>query len=240
MSRKDMNVPPRDRLILPLDVDTQKEAEALVGKLSEFIGVFKVGPRLFTRCGPKIIKLIKEKNSRVFFDAKFYDIPSVVEKAAQASAEMGVDMLTLHTLGGSEMMEAAVEGIRSKNSKVKVLGVTLLTSLNPRILKEELGIERNLNEQITHLAGLARKAGLDGVVASAWELEDLRRNFGSDFILVVPGIRPLKSAKFEQRRVSTPREAMEKGADFLVVGRPILNSHDPIGITKRILREMDH
>ena len=235
-----MNVSPRDRLILPLDVDTQKEAEALVGKLSDFVGVFKVGPRLFTRCGPKIIDFIKEKNSRVFYDAKFYDIPSVVAKAAQASAEMGVDMLTLHTLGGSEMMQAAVEGIRSENSEVKVLGVTLLTSLSSRILKEELGIEKTLNEEIVHLAGLARKAGLDGVVASAWEIEELRRNFGSDFILIVPGIRPIGSAKFEQRRVSTPKEAIEKGADFLVVGRPILNSNDPVGTTQRILREMDH
>jgi len=230
----------RDRLIVALDVDTQKEAEALVEKLSEFVGVFKVGPRLFTRCGPKIIDLVKEKNSRVFYDAKFYDIPSVVKKAVQASAEMGVDLLTLHTLGGSEMMEAAVEGIRSENSQVDVLGVTLLTSLSSRILKEELGIERNLTEEIIHLAGLARKAGLDGVITSAWELEELRRNFGSDFILVVPGIRPLRSAKFEQRRVSTPKEAIEKGADFLVVGRPILNSHDPVEITKRILREMNH
>ena len=235
-----MNVSPRDRLILPLDVDTQKEAEALVGKLSDFVGVFKVGPRLFTRCGPKIIDFIKEKNSRVFYDAKFYDIPSVVAKAAQASAEMGVDMLTLHTLGGSEMMQAAVEGIRSENSEVKVLGVTLLTSLSSRILKEELGIEKTLNEEIVHLAGLARKAGLDGVVASAGEIEELRRNFGSDFILIVPGIRPIGSAKFEQRRVSTPKEAIEKGADFLVVGRPILNSNDPVGTTQRILREMDH
>jgi orotidine-5'-phosphate decarboxylase len=230
----------RDRLIVALDVDTQKEAEALVEKLSEFVGVFKVGPRLFTRCGPKIIGLVKERNSRVFYDAKFYDIPSVVKKAVQASAEMGVDLLTLHTLGGSEMMEAAVEGIRSENSQVDVLGVTLLTSLSSRILKEELGIERNLTEEIIHLAGLARKAGLDGVITSAWELEELRRNFGSDFILVVPGIRPLRSAKFEQRRVSTPKEAIEKGADFLVVGRPILDSHDPVEITKRILREMNH
>ena len=234
-----MNVSPRDRLILALDVDTPKEAEALVEKLSQFVGVFKVGPRLFTRCGPKIIDLIKEKDGKVFYDAKFYDIPSVVKKAAEGAVEMGVDMFTLHTLGGSEMMEAAVEGIRSENSKVNVLGVTLLTSLSSRILKEELGIERNVNEEIIHLAGLARKAGLDGVITSARELENLRRNFGSDFILVVPGIRPPGSRKNEQRRISTPKEAIEKGADFLVVGRPILNSNDPVGITKRILREME-
>jgi len=234
-----MNVLSRDRLILALDVDSQERAKAIVEKLSEFMGVFKVGPRLFTRCGPKIIDLIKERNSKVFYDAKFYDIPSVVKKAAQASAEMGVDMLTLHTLGGSEMMKAAVEGIRSENSKVKVLGVTLLTSLSSRILKEELGIKKNLNEEIIHLAGLARKAGLDGVVTSAWELEQLRRNFGSDFILVVPGIRPPGSGKNEQRRISTPKEAIEKGADFLVVGRPILNSKDPVETAKRILKEME-
>ncbi len=234
-----MNVSSRDRLILALDVDSQERAKAIVEKLSEFMGIFKVGPRLFTRCGPKIIDLIKERNSKVFYDAKFYDIPSVVKKAAQASAEMGVDMLTLHTLGGSEMMKAAVEGIRSENSKVKVLGVTLLTSLSSRILKEELGIKKNLNEEIIHLAGLARKAGLDGVVTSAWELEQLRRNFGSDFILVVPGIRPPGSGKNEQRRISTPKEAIEKGADFLVVGRPILNSKDPVETAKRILKEME-
>jgi orotidine-5'-phosphate decarboxylase len=233
-----MNVSPRDRLILALDVDSPKEAEALLEKLSQFVGVFKIGPRLFTRCGPKIIDLIKEKDGKVFYDAKFYDIPSVVKKAAEGVAEIGVDMFTLHTLGGSEMMEAAVEGIRSEDSKVNILGVTLLTSLSSRILKEELGIERNVNEEIMHLAGLARKAGLDGVITSARELENLRRNFGSDFILVVPGIRPLGSRKNEQRRISTPKEAIEKGADFLVVGRPILNSNDPVGVTKRILREM--
>jgi len=228
----------KKRLILALDVDTRKEVENLVDNLSEFVAMFKVGPRLFTKYGPSIIKFIQKRGGRVFYDAKFYDIPSVVEKAAQKVAEMQVDMLTLHTLGGSEMMKAAIKGAKKENEKIKVVGVTLLTSLTSQVIKEELGIERKINEEVLHLANLAKKVGLDGVVSSPWEVEDLRKVVEEDFLLVVPGIRPFGGKKNEQKRVMGPREALIKGADFLVIGRPILTSTDPLKTTKKILREI--
>ena len=228
----------KKRLILALDVDTRKEVENLVDNLSEFVAMFKVGPRLFTKYGPSIIKFIQKRGGRVFYDAKFYDIPSVVEKAAQKVAEMQVNMLTLHTLGGAEMMEAAIKGAKKENEKIKVVGVTLLTSLTSQVIKEELGIERKINEEVLHLANLAKKAGLDGVVSSPWEVEDLRKIVEEDFLLVVPGIRPFGGKKNEQKRVMGPREALIKGADFLVIGRPILASTDPLKTTKKILREI--
>jgi len=228
----------KKRLILALDVDTRKEVENLVDNLSEFVAMFKVGPRLFTKYGPSIIKFIQKRGGRVFYDAKFYDIPSVVEKAAQKVAEMGVDMLTLHTLGGAEMMEAAIKGAKKENEKIKVVGVTLLTSLTSQIIKEELGIEKRVNEEVVHLANLAKKVGLDGVISSPWEVEDLRKMMGEDFLLVIPGIRPFGGEKNEQKRVMGPREALVKGADFLVIGRPILASANPIRTTKKILKEI--
>jgi len=228
----------KKRLILALDVDTRKEVENLVDNLSEFVAMFKVGPRLFTKYGPSIIKFIQKRGGRVFYDAKFYDIPSVVEKAAQKVAEMQVDMLTLHTLGGLEMMKAAIKGAKKENEKIKVVGVTLLTSLTSQVIKEELGIERKINEEVLHLANLAKKVGLDGVVSSPWEVEDLRKVVEEDFLLVVPGIRPFGGKKNEQKRVMGPREALIKGADFLVIGRPILTSTDPLKTTKKILREI--
>ncbi|MEA1964317.1 MAG: orotidine-5'-phosphate decarboxylase [Candidatus Aerophobetes bacterium] len=228
----------RKRLILALDVDTRKRVEDLVDNLSEFMAMFKVGPRLFTKYGPPIIKSIQKRKGKVFYDAKFYDIPSVIEKAAQKVAEMQVDMLTLHTLGGSEMMEAAIKGAKKENEKIKVIGVTILTSLTSRIIKEELGIEKKVNEEVIHLANLAKKAGLDGVVSSPWEVEDLRKLLGEDFFLVVPGIRALGGEKNEQKRVASPREAIVKGADFLVIGRPILASSNPVEATKKILKEI--
>ena len=229
----------KERLILALDVDTQTEVETLVEELSNFVGFFKVGHRLFTRYGPKIIEVIKKKGAKVFYDAKFYDISSVVEKAAAVVAELGVDMFTLHTLGGSEMLQAALKAAKAKNKEIKVLGVTLLTSLDSRILKEDLGIKRELKEEVIRLAFLARKAGLDGVVASPYEARELRRSFGSDFLLVVPGIRLKGYKKNEQKRVLDPKEAIERGADFLVVGRPILTSDNPVKTTKRILKEIE-
>ncbi|MCD6472138.1 orotidine-5'-phosphate decarboxylase [Candidatus Aerophobetes bacterium] len=228
----------KKRLILALDVDTQKEVENLVDSLNGFVAMFKVGYRLFTKYGPSIIEFIQKRGGKVFYDAKFYDIPSVVERAAQRVAAMGVDMLTIHTLGGSEMMKAAVKGAKRENEKIKVIGVTLLTSLTSQIIKEELGIGKKVNEEVIHLANLAKKSGLDGVVSSPLEVEDLRKIMKKDFLLVVPGIRPFGEEKNEQKRVMGPREAIIKGADFLVIGRSILASSDPIIATKKILKEI--
>ena len=237
----DENILPtaRERLILALDVDTLKEAEFLGRELKDLVGMFKVGPRLFTRYGPKIIESIQKKGVGVFYDAKFHDIPSVVAKAVGTAGRMGVKMLTLHTLGGLAMMEAAIEALKGKSEDTKVVGVTILTSLDSSTLKEELGVGRDLSQEVVHLAHLAKKAGLDGVVTSPKELEDLRRTFPQDFLLVVPGIRPKGVASNEQHRFLTPGETVRRGADFIVVGRPILAAEDPLEATKNILKEIE-
>jgi len=228
----------KERLILALDVDTEEKAMSLVCELGEFVGIFKVGHRLFTRYGPGIIEAIQKEGARVFYDAKFYDIPSVVEKAAQTVGEMGVDMFTLHTLGGFEMMKRACLAAREKNPEIKVIGVTILTSLDSSGLKNELGIARDLKEEVIHLSRLATNAGLDGVVSSPEEIESLRRAFGRGLLLVVPGIRTGGMKKNDQRRVMSPGEAIRKGADFLVLGRPVLEAEDPRGSVEKILEEM--
>ena len=229
----------RERLILALDVDTLKEAEFLGRELKDLVGMFKVGPRLFTRYGPKIIESIQKKGVGVFYDAKFHDIPSVVAKAVGTAGRMGVKMLTLHTLGGLAMMEAAIEALKGKAEDTKVVGVTILTSLDSSTLKEELGVGRDLSQEVVHLAHMAKKAALDGVVTSPKELEDLRRTFPQNFLLVVPGIRPKGVASNEQHRFLTPGESIRRGADFIVVGRPILAAEDPLEATKNILKEIE-
>ena len=229
----------REKLILALDVDTKEEAELLALELKDLVRMFKVGPRLFTRYGPKIIEAIRKQGIEVFYDAKFHDIPSVVAKAAEAAARMGVNMLTVHTLGGLAMMEAAVETMKGKAEGTKIVGVTILTSLDSSALKEELGVGKDLSQEVVHLAKLAKKAGLDGVVTSPKELVVLRRAFSKDFFLVVPGIRPKGVASNEQHRFLSPGEAVRRGADFIVVGRPILAAEDPLESTKNILREIE-
>jgi len=228
----------KERLILALDVDTEEKAMSLVRELGEFVGIFKVGHRLFTRYGPGVIEAIQKEGARVFYDAKFYDIPSVVENAAHAVGDIGVDMFTLHTLGGFEMMKRACLAAREKNAEIKVIGVTILTSLDSSGLKNELGIARDLKEEVIHLSRLATNAGLDGVVSSPEEIESLRRAFGRDFLLVVPGIRTGGMKKNDQRRVMSPGEAIRKGADFLVLGRPVLEAEDPRGAVEKILEEV--
>ncbi|TES86358.1 orotidine-5'-phosphate decarboxylase [Candidatus Aerophobetes bacterium] len=229
----------RERLILALDVDTKEEAELLARELKDLVRMFKVGPRLFTRYGPKIIEAIRKQGIGVFYDAKFHDIPSVVAKATEAAVRMGVNMLTVHTLGGLAMMEAAVEAMKGKAEDTKIVGVTILTSLDSSTLKEELGVGKDLSQEVVHLAKLAKKAGLDGVVSSPKELVVLRRAFSKDFLLVVPGIRPKGVASNEQHRFLSPGEAVRRGADFVVVGRPILAAEDPLESTKNILREIE-
>lgn len=229
----------RERLILALDVDTKEEAELLARELKDLVRMFKVGPRLFTRYGPKIIEAIRKQGIGVFYDAKFHDIPSVVAKATEAAVRMGVNMLTVHTLGGLAMMEAAVEALKGKAEDTKIVGVTILTSLDSSTLKEELGVGKDLSQEVVHLAKLAKKAGLDGVVSSPKELVVLRRAFSKDFLLVVPGIRPKGVASNEQHRFLTPGEAVRRGADLIVVGRPILAAEDPLESTKNILREIE-
>jgi len=239
-----MKLSAKERLVLALDVDDFKKAEGLVGKLSDYVGVFKVGSQLFTAEGTKVINMINERRGKVFLDLKFHDIPNTVARAAEVATKLGVYIFNVHTSGGYEMMKAVAEatekislalGIR----KPLILGVTLLTSINQEILEKEIGIKKRLKDQVVHLAKLAKTAGLDGVVASSWEIKEIRKACGEDFVILTPGIRPTGKSSDDQKRVMTPREAIKLGSDFLVIGRPIRNASNPVEAAKEILREME-
>jgi len=239
-----MKLSAKERLVLALDVDDFKKAEGLVGKLSDYVGVFKVGSQLFTAEGTKVINMINERRGKVFLDLKFHDIPNTVARAAEVATKLGVYIFNVHTSGGYEMMKAAAEATAKISQELGIrkpiiLGVTLLTSINQEILEKEIGIKKRLKDQVVHLAKLAKTAGLDGVVASSWEIKEIRKACGEDFVILTPGIRPTGKSSDDQKRVMTPREAIKLGSDFLVIGRPIRNASNPVEAAKEILREME-
>ena len=239
-----MKLTARERLVLALDVDDFKKAEELVGKLSDYVGVFKIGSQLFTSEGGKVVNMVNDKGGKVFLDLKFHDIPNTVARAAEVATELGVYIFNVHTSGGYEMMKAAAEASKKTSlalgiKKPIILGVTLLTSINQKILEKEIGIKKRLKEQVVHLAKLAKTAGLDGVVASPREIKEIRKACGEDFVILTPGIRPAGKSSDDQKRVMTPREAVKLGVDFLVIGRPIRNAANPVEAAKEILREME-
>jgi len=239
-----MKLSARERLVLALDVNNFKKAEELVDKLTDYVGVFKIGNQLFTAEGTKVIKMVQEKGGKVFLDLKFHDIPNTVARAAEVVSKLGIYIFDIHTSGGYEMMKATVEASKKLSfalgiSKPLILGVTLLTSINQEILEKEIGIKKRLEEQVVHLAKLAKAAGLDGVVASSWEIKEIRKACGEDFVILTPGIRPAGKSSDDQKRIMTPREAIKLGADFLVIGRPIRNASNPVESAKEILREME-
>ncbi|MBF0537231.1 MAG: orotidine-5'-phosphate decarboxylase [Nitrospirae bacterium] len=234
----------RDRLAVALDVDTLLEAGVVVEALRDYVGLFKVGLQLFTGEGARVIGSIKGLGGKVFLDLKFHDIPNTVAAAARVVTAMGVDVFNVHACGGSEMMQAAVEAtsqeaIRRGIARPTVLAVTVLTSINDDILSRELVVGQRVGEQVVHLARLAKGAGVDGVVASPREVGAIREACGGDFTILTPGIRPLWSAgKDDQKRITTPKEAIALGANYIVVGRPILRAGDMVEATRRILDEM--
>ena len=232
------NFKPEDRIILALDVDGIEEVKKIVGKLRGKVGLFKVGIRLFFHYGPSVVELIKKAGGKVFLDVKLYDIPSVVESTAKIIGKMKVDMLTLHTLGGVEMMRRACSALKKESPDVKLIGVTLLTSYDEKTLKDDLGMEESIEEKVLFLAGKAKEAGLDGVVCSGREVRILKDTFGNNFILVVPGIRMGKVEKDEQKRVLTPEDAISRGADYLVIGRPILKAPDKMAAVNEIIKRI--
>jgi len=224
----------KNRIILALDVDGEKEAQKLVFDLKEWVGFFKIGMKLFFRYGPEIVNLVKGMGGKVFLDAKLHDIPTVVEATVRTIGRMDVSMLTIHTLGGMEMMRRSVQAVKEENPQTRILGVTLLTSLDEKSLRGELGIKVNPQEEVLFLAQRAKEAGLDGVVCSGKEVKLLRKSLGPSFLLVVPGIRMGKVKGDEQKRVLTPEEAICRGADYLVIGRPILQAPDPVKAVREI------
>ena len=224
-------------LIVALDTDDLKVAGQLIDRLGPIVKIFKVGSQLFTACGPGILQLIQQKGSGAFLDLKFHDIPNTVSHAVEAACRYNPLLLTVHTLGGSRMLRAAKEARDHSGVGTKILGVTILTSLDKGQL-EEIGLSASVNEEVLCLAQMAHAAGLDGVVASPQEISILRRSLGEDFIIVTPGIRPAAPMTDDQRRTMQAKEAVSAGADYLVVGRPITRAPDPYEAAKRIIEEI--
>ncbi len=236
-------MPLSNKLIIALDVDEHDYALELVDKFKDYVGIFKIGYELFISSGPKIIEDINKKGKKVFLDLKFHDIPNTVSKAAIAATRLGVYMFNLHTSGGLEMMkrcrDSVVEVCLKENiEKPKILGVTLLTSLSKEVLKNELGIQHGLKTHVRHLSALALKAGLDGVITSAKEAETIRNHCGKGFLIVTPGIRPSWMPPDDQKRTVTPKEAFKAGADYIVMGRAILQQADPLKAVELITLEI--
>ena len=231
---------PEERIIAALDVPTLVDAEELLKKLQSKIDYFKVGSELYTSAGPDAVRLVKNYGGKVFLDLKFHDIPNTVHRAVRAAAKLGVDMLNFHACGGLDMMRAAVAGASegSTQSKPILLAVTVLTSINDSILASELRIEYSASDQVLHLAVLAEEVGADGVVASPQEIRLIREDIGKDFTIVTPGVRPEWSRKGDQKRTMTPRDAIDAGADYIVIGRPITAADDPAAAVDKIIEEL--
>ena len=227
----------RDRLIVALDVASAAQARQVVQSIGEAATTYKVGKQLFTAEGPQIVRDLVSSGRKVFLDLKFHDIPNTVAGAVRAASELGVSMLTVHASGGGSMLRAAAQAAAQSAIKPMVLAVTVLTSLSDADMVE-LGITGQVIDHVVRLAALARDAGCGGVVASALEAHELRRELGSDFNIVTPGVRPTGAAAGDQARVLTPKEAIAAGANYLVVGRPILEAADPSRAANEIVREI--
>lgn len=239
MSNK-LKLAAKERIIFALDVSTLEEVERWVDLLKDHIGAFKVGKQLFTACGPKVLDLIQEKGCKIFLDLKFHDIPNTVAGAIGEAQIPGVIMIDIHALGGYDMMVAAREAVDNfgEEEKPKLLAVTLLTSINREGLMA-IGIDKDPMELVLNLSSLAKRAGLDGVIASSLEAQAIREEMGEDFLIVTPGIRPAVKETGDQKRVATPRDAIDNGADYLVIGRPIRKSPDPVATVKDITEEIE-
>jgi orotidine-5'-phosphate decarboxylase len=225
-----MKSPAAEKIIVALDVPSADEALSLINALSGSVGFFKIGLQSYTANGPALIR----PAGNIFLDLKLHDIPNTVAKAVEAASALGVKMLTLHLSGGSEMVRAAV-GAR-KNGML-LLGVTVLTSSTEDSLRE-IGVTETTTEQVLRLARLGVASGIDGVVASPREARVLREEFGEKIKIVTPGIRPVGADPGDQKRFATPREAIDAGADYLVIGRPITAAPDPRAAVDRILEEL--
>jgi orotidine-5'-phosphate decarboxylase len=232
----------KDRLIFALDVDSFEIAKKWVRLLRGNVGTFKIGKQLFTRCGPEVVRMVRSEGGEVFLDLKYHDIPNTVAMAGVEACRLGVRMFNVHALGGREMMAATVAEVdaflpRGSRERPLLLAVTILTSATEKTLRE-VGIDRPISELVPRLAQLARKAGMDGVVASPREVGLIRQACGDDFVIVTPGVRPAFASPDDQKRITTPAEAIAAGADYLVVGRPISAAPDPVEAAERILDEM--
>jgi len=220
------------KVIVALDFPSDKAAMQLVEKLTPELCRLKVGKELFTRCGPGLVKTMVASGFDVFLDLKFHDIPNTVAKACESAAELGVWMVNVHSMGGAAMMEAA-RSVLSHEGAPLLIAVTLLTSSGEKELKA-LGIDQSPADFVKRLANMAKIAGLDGVVCSAQEASMLKQQCGNDFLLVTPGIRPENTSADDQNRIMTPRQAIDNGSDYLVIGRPVTQAADPVRVLQEI------
>ena len=223
-----------EKIIVALDVATKAQAVALVEQLREQISFFKIGLQLYTAEGPEIVRAVLATGAKVFLDLKFNDIPTTVARTVEAASNLGVRMLTIHLSGGSDMIRAAVA---VPKNELLILGVTVLTSSNEGVLRE-IGISDEIDNQVLRLAKLGVANGVGGIVASPHEIKSLRAEFGDKIKIVVPGIRPSWSEPGDQKRFATPSEAIEAGADYLVIGRPITAHKNPREAVETILGEL--
>ncbi len=230
------------QLIVALDVPSAEEAERLVERLYDLDVIVKIGLEALCGYPERILSYCEARDVRVFIDAKLHDIPRTVGAAMRQLVRPNVRLVNVHALGGLDMMRAAVDAAGERAAELghgppHVLAVTLLTSIAPEDLNE-LGLQGGPGENAIRLAALARDAGCAGVVCSAHEARELKRFFGDDFLTLTPGIRPVGSVHGDQKRVTTPAQAVSAGADYLVVGRPVVDAEDPVAAVKAILEEM--
>ena len=233
----------QNKLIVALDVETADEAWRLVDSLRDIAGMFKIGSQLFTAAGPDLVRQIIKAGEKIFLDLKFHDIPNTVAASGVEATRLGVSMFNVHAAGGSAMMRRTAAAVaecaaREGLERPAILGVTVLTSSNEATL-EEIGVREKPDEMVARLAQLAAQSGLDGVVASAREVSLVRDAVTKPgFIVVTPGVRPAGAGNDDQARVMSPREAMVAGADYLVVGRPIIAAPDPARAAQQIIDEI--
>ena len=224
----------KQKIIVALDVATAKQALDLVEQLREQISFFKIGLQLYTAEGPEIVRAVLGTGAKVWLDLKLYDIPNTVGRAVESAASLGVQMLTIHLSGGAEMIRAATN---ARKGNMSILGVTVLTSATEQLLRET-GIADQVAEQVLRLAQLGVENGIDGVVASPHEIKMLRAVFGEKIKIAVQGIRPTWAEAYDQKRFMTPREALEAGADYMGIGRPITTHPNPREAVEKILAEL--
>lgn len=232
-----------DRLIIALDYPEAEPALGLARLIAGQVGMLKVGLELFNSAGPEVIAALRELGARVFYDSKLYDIPNTVAGAAAAVGRMGVTMFNVHALGGRGMMQAAKQASARAAEEAGfppplVIAVTIVTSLDEEALRNEVGIAEAMPRAVVRLARLAQEAGLDGVVCSAGEVGETKRACGKGFLTVVPGIRPAGAVRGDQARAATPQAAVEAGADYLVIGRPVTRAEDPCAAIAAIVQEI--
>ncbi len=230
---------PVSRIYVALDTPDVERACDLAANLQGSVGGVKIGKEFFTANGPQGVRRISDVGMPVFLDFKFHDIPNTVASAIRAALPLNPSLINVHAQGGSDMLRVAAQAAQDAvDSRPLVLAVTILTSLDDTDL-QDIGVSAPVGEQVVRLARLAQSCGIDGVVCSALEIAALREACGPDFKLLVPGIRPDWASSGDQKRVMTPRQAVELGADYLVIGRPITGADDPLAAARRIAEELE-